>query len=290
MIRVDKTYDIVLMHSPIEEITGHWFEMFEYYAYLRAYGYKSCMLFFTNSVEKESIISAFREKYSVEICNEDIVVIKKENLIICPHAICIVCDGNFQSLSRHGIVIVSKKTYGFGCGNVDFPTGDYKNATYLLDKRVYNVPYGVHYVKKIYSDIFKIPNYRKTGTALLYLTKNCRYFSSDGVFEMMRDMDYKHYLIVTPNISEYRDLPNTTVVNGPIKNLFEKFDDYIYTPVPRHFDCSPRFIAECSMFHKNVVYYHINYHDIGLETRIKDIESGACWLKPNDDIIRIIKK
>lgn len=288
MLKIDEHYDVVLMHSPIEEITGHWFEIFEYYTYLRAYGYHPCMLFFSPRISVETIKNTLYEKYSVSIPDEDILKIDFENLIVCPHAVCIVCDGNFKSLSNHGIVIVSKKIYGFGCGTVEYPTSEYKKAIYLLDKRIYNVDYGIHYVKKIYADILKKPNDTITNTAMMYVTKNCRYMSKNDIISINHELNYKNYMIITHDIDEYKDIPNVTVCKPPVKNLFEQFDTYIYTPVQRHFDCSPRFIAECQLFNKNVIYYHIDYSDLGLETRIQDILNNTCWLEQNDDILRIL--
>lgn len=292
MLRLSDSYDIILAHSPISEITGHWFEMCEYYAYFRAYGLKSCMLFFAPNVKKEVIVNALYEKYTISIPSNDIIVInQKETLVCCPNAKCIVCDGNFESLSRHGIKIVAKQIYGFGCGSVTYPEGDYKKAVYLLDKRIYNVPYGIHYVKKIYADLLRKPAITNSNAAMLYLTKNCRYMTRDSVLTIIDDLknDFNKFLIVAPEPEIYYDMPNTSVMKPPVNNLFESFGTYVYTPVPRKFDCSPRFIAECALFDKNILYYHIDYNDKGLETRIQDIENGSCWLQDNDDILSIIK-
>ena len=75
-----------------------------------------------------------------------------------------------------------------------------------------------------------------------------------------------------------------------MKNMFNEFDTYIYTPVPRHFDCSPRLIAECALFDRRVEYCDIDYFDVGLETRKKDIESGVVWMKKDDELIEIVEK
>lgn len=45
MIKIDDSYDIVLTYSPIIEITGHIFECFDYYLFLRN-KYKVGILFF----------------------------------------------------------------------------------------------------------------------------------------------------------------------------------------------------------------------------------------------------
>lgn len=52
-------------------------------------------------------------------------------------------------------------------------------------------------------------------------------------------------------------------VVAPVKNFFGQFDTYIYTPVARHFDCSPRLVTECYMQGKNVLV-DLDYVDLGL--------------------------
>lgn len=293
MYIIPKKYDIVLTFSPIEEITGHWFEVFEYYAYLKNNGFSACMLYNTPNIEREEIISSLSEKYNIDIPEDDIFVINyKELLIACNNSIVILCDGNFKSLINNGIKILSKKILGFGCGNIEYPYGDYKNAEYLLDKRVYNVSYGTHYTKKIYSSIMKYPICKKTNCAMLYLTKNCRKFSKNRLLDMLDDINYfEKYYIITPEPDYYNNISDKIItITPPVKNVFNLFDTYIYTPVPRKFDCSPRFIAECSLFKKEIIYYDIDYFDCGLETRKYDIVHNKCWLEDNDDIIDILRK
>ena len=79
----------------------------------------------------------------------------------------------------------------------------------------------------------------------------------------------------------------------PVKNLFEKFSTYVYTPVKRKWDCSPRFIAECKYFNKEVIFHNIDYwkEDKGLYWRQWDIENNfdSLFLKEDDEIIQILK-
>jgi hypothetical protein len=87
----------------------------------------------------------------------------------------------------------------------------------------------------------------------------------------------------------------------PVKNIFERFSTYIYTPTysvtnPKHgcFDCSPRFIAECAFYNKDIIYHNITdeylSRDTGLKYRRHDIENNmdSIILTPQDDIINIL--
>lgn len=292
MFILPEKYNVLLTFSPIQEITGHWFEVFEYYHIFKENNLRPYMLFHSPTLSKEDIISSLKEKYCVPIPEEDIHVLTEvEHFIAAPLAVTLVCDGNFLSLTQHHIKILSRKILGFGCGDVSIPYGDYKDAEYLLDKRVYfNISYGINYTKKIYSELLLRPK-KKKPNALFYLTKNCRSMSLTGLQNAILEYpNHREHIIVTPEIDRYSSLKgNVRIVSPPLQNMFEEFDTYVYTPVPRHFDCSPRLIAECSLFGRTVDYYHIDYFDRGLEVRKQDIESGYVWMKKNDEIIDIVR-
>lgn len=54
-------YDVILTFSPINEITGHIFEVFDYYLFLREY-FKVGMLFL-GSISLDKLKVAFESKY-----------------------------------------------------------------------------------------------------------------------------------------------------------------------------------------------------------------------------------
>ena len=64
-------------------------------------------------------------------------------------------------------------------------------------------------------------------------------------------------------------LPGIIQVEAPLSNFFNKFDTYIYTPVARHFDCSPRLVTEC-FFYKKKVFADNRYVDPGFDVRYRD--------------------
>jgi hypothetical protein len=73
--------------------------------------------------------------------------------------------------------------------------------------------------------------------------------------------------------------------------LFSKFGTYIYTPVSRKFDCSPRLVTECFM-HKKRVFKDLDYYDIGLETRYSDCVNDlqSLDLREGDKLLSIIEQ
>lgn len=101
----------------------------------------------------------------------------------------------------------------------------------------------------------------------------------------------KTLLVVPYKINEYNNIANVEQVVAPIPNFFEQFDTYIYTPVPRQFDCSPRLVTECFLYGKKV-YMNLDYIDIGLQTRYNDCVNNleSLILKEGDDILKHIEQ
>ena len=61
MMKIDKKYDVILTYSPIIEITGHIFECFDYYLFLRQFC-KVGILFFCG-LSREKFKKVFESKY-----------------------------------------------------------------------------------------------------------------------------------------------------------------------------------------------------------------------------------
>ena len=163
--------------------------------------------------------------------------------------------------------------------------------------RVYedDVDKSINYVKKIYFEKYKAASEPPDRVALLYATKNCRYMSINEIQAITDMYDYDKYLIVSD--SEYDRLPTRCeVLSPPVENLFDKFTDYIYTPIEKKFDCSPRMIAECKHYGRSVIYHNIDdeylQHDTGLRTRIQDVNNSIdlVTLQSTDTILDILSE
>jgi len=122
-------------------------------------------------------------------------------------------------------------------------------------------------------------------------------FTDGGIINNDHIKDFQQYkkygkLLAIVNVIP-KPIEGINFVIPPIENLFEKFDTYIYTPVDRKWDCSPRFIAECKHYGKKVIYHNIDYweEDHGLRVRKWDIDNDfdSLHLKDNDNIIEILK-
>ena len=160
----------------------------------------------------------------------------------------------------------------------------------MQDDRVYKSVKvnGIDYKKRILFDKLKTIGPAKDNL-LVYATKNCR--NLDSYEELFHYGD--NILAITNVENKPADIDGITFVIPPVDNLFEQFTKYIYTPVNRKWDCSPRFIAECKYYGKEVIFHNIDYWDVdhGLRVRQWDIDNDfeSLYLKPDDAIVNILK-
>ncbi len=159
----------------------------------------------------------------------------------------------------------------------------------LQDHRVYEKAKvnSINYVKKINFDRYR-PTCKESSNTLLYGTENRRLISQ----EQLDILSTKHNNIILLVNDIKEDTDNIKYLSMPVENLFDKFGTYVYTKVSSMFDCSPRFIAECKFYNKEVIY-DIDYleEDKGLYYRKQDLEDrfNSLYLKEDDSIIQIIK-
>ena len=74
IVKIDEQYDVILTFSPINEITGHIFECFDYYLFLRNY-FKVGILFL-GSIGEEKLKNVFNDKYIINFddIRDDIII------------------------------------------------------------------------------------------------------------------------------------------------------------------------------------------------------------------------
>lgn len=291
MVVIDPKYDVILTYSPISEITGHVFECFDYYLYLRDY-YKVGILFM-EGLDIEQLKVAFDSKYVVEFdsIRQDIIQLDHKTLVkeriykFGNKTVVILCDGNIRSLADKGIFLCTNKLLGFMCGQYNFENVKINNhITYLQDYRIYGQNKyfkSYDYVKKLpfqfYKQIKRIPQ----NVGMMYVTYACRKVTPYVIEQChLRSGCSRSLLVVPYKLDEYDGIDDVEQVVAPVPNFFEKFDTYIYTPVERHFDCSPRLVTECFFYGKDV-QLDVDYVDIGLQTRYNDAVSNLQGLQLN---------
>jgi hypothetical protein len=292
IVTLDKSVDLWLSYSWgnfKQGICGHLFEVIEYYWILKDH-FKTKILI-NEILEKEKIKILLESKYNFtsdeinDILNniefyDNPSIIKGSNILIA--------DGNFKTLKSKYLYF--DKILMFPCSDLTYYNLD--NVYPIQDDRMYKSHQnGIHYIKKILFSRFKeIENLSQD--LMMYITRNVRELETDELKEMSLCYDKKISLITNVDYKD-EDLPEYNILRMPVQDIMSKFGTYIYTPIHRKKDCSPRFVAECEFYNKKVIYHNINYldEDHGLRLRIQDIENDfkSLFLDENDPIIDIIK-
>lgn len=323
-VHIDPKYDLVISmmwhgFNKAENkwnnhgISGHVYEIIDYFLLLHVHMNVCIMLcedidwhtFYRAIVTKYSLPKNILEKIQANtIFHNRPRIVRGKNILFV--------DGG---LKRGGgskpPILIFKHIFCFRCSIYDTHHDlHYKNITLLQDNRVYNDgdnAIAIHYIKKINFAHYKKNEPCQTDTAMLYLTNNCRLLPEEEVRCIIEENPHERYMILTTSPIAYstrlRSLDNLSFPELPVKDIFNRFDTYIYTRTraddrydTRPFDCSPRFIVECYHYGKNVVYHGIDdsylADDTGLKYRLHDIKNDpdSLYLSENDEIIDIIKQ
>lgn len=242
----------------------------------------------------DQLKTAFNSKYIVDFddISKDIIQLSHETLAreriyqFGSKTVVILCDGNIRSLADKHIFLCTNRLLGFMCGQYSFENVKINNhITYLQDYRIYGKNKHFNsfdYVKKLPFKYYKPINREKQNIGMMYVTYACRKVTPYVVEQYHLKSGCTNSLLVVPyKLDEYDNIDDVEQVLAPVPDLFEKFDTYIYTPVERHFDCSPRLVTECFFYGKDVLI-DLDYVDIGLQTRYNDATQDLQQLELKD--------
>jgi len=292
IIKLDPSYQIWLSYTWSNNnhgICGHTFEVIDYYYILKDY-FKTG-IFLAEDITWAVFESSIRSKYA--FTEEEIADIKANTVFgnrpsLLKGSNILFTDGGVVNMQS--VTLLFDNVFYFACGNKEIKDNNKDNVYILQDNRVYEPVKrnGIDYKKRILFDKLK-PIGKSLDHVLLYATKNCRDLDSYDEFTAYG----KPILAITNKENKPKDIPGITFITPPVFNLFEQFNTYIYTPVRRKWDCSPRFIAECKWYGKDVVFHNIDYwdEDLGLYYRNWDIEHdfSSIELRPDDQITTILR-
>lgn len=296
-----KEYDLVITTSFENDFTksGHLYELIDYHFICRKSNINSILLL-SGGIKKNIVESVVKDKY--EFSKEEYddffenTIESTPKILICNN-LCVV-DG----FTRFGYsIIYTENLLLFRCSQSDFSDllkkNTIRNVHILQDFEVYSEQYCnfkvVNYTKKILWSKYKKTKQSKTNTAMFYSTKNCRKLPINEIERITKKYNFENYILLTDDVDYFKSLKsnNFQILEIPTEQIFEKFDCFIYTSLPQKFDCSPRFVVECALFDKQVIY-EIDYFCRGLEARKKYINNDLNYLtlKENDFFIEYIGK
>jgi hypothetical protein len=290
--QLDPAYDLWLSYSWSNNnhgICGHTYEVIDYYHILRN-DFKVGILL-CEDTDWLTFESSIKSKY--DFTDDEIADIKANTIFsnrptLVKGRNILFTDGGVFNLES--VTLLFDNIFYFACGNKEVKDNDKDNVWILQDDRVYEPVKrnGINYKKRILFDRLKQLN-NVQDQLLVYATKNCRDLDSH---EFLREYG-KPVMVITNKENQPKAMDGFTFVIPPVDNLFEQFNTYVYTPVKRKWDCSPRFIAECKYYGKQVVFHNIDYweQDRGLYWRNWDIENDfdSLYLRTSDDIVNILK-
>lgn len=290
-----KNYDLIFTTSFFytHGVSGHLYELIDYCYICRASGINAGILL-ADGVTKDTFKTAILNKYNFTASELDDILSNTiechKPLIIRSNNVCIV-DGSWRILN---CTIYADNVFLLRCSEDDFTyfsdSRSIKHTHLMQDFKLYPERFTdlnitvIDYVKKLLWGKFHKPQETATSTGLLYLTTACRAITLDSVKNIINKALCDKYLIVTNDIQLYGELAGDTVIveQAPVKDIFTWFSTYIYTPTDLQKDCSPRFIVECAIYGKDVVY-EIDYVCDGIERRKSDIKDNLAGLELTKD-------
>lgn len=292
IVQLDSSYDLWLSYTWSNNnhgVCGHLYEVIDYYFILKN-NFK-VGIFLAEDIDWPMLEKTIRFKYNF---NEQEIEDVKRNTIFAKRPTLV--KGRNILFTDGGVVNTASLTLlfdnilYFACGNKEIKDNTKSNTWILQDDRVYDPVKvnGINYKKKILFDRLKLAT-QSEDCVLLYATRNCRHLNDWTEFNSYG----KHIVAIVNKENNPRTIPGISFLEPPVDNLFEKFSTFVYTPVERKWDCSPRFIAECKYYGKQVIFHNINYWDTdkGLFWRQWDIDNdfSSLFLTEQDDLISIIK-
>lgn len=280
-----KAYDIILTTAFEFKygVCGHIFEMIDYYYIIKTYTtLKPCILL-ADGTTIEDFTNAIKQKYD-DLEVENVIFHFQPKVIIANNILFV--DGSHR---LNNAEIFAKNIFLFRCSESDFTkfTKTKANVFLLQDFEIYDDRPSqltiIDYKKKILFSKYKKFKCNVTDTAMFYLTTVCRALSKEDLEKSIKKHNLNKFIILTdkPDLYEH-------AYRIPLNNMWEMFNTYIYTAIPRKIDCSSRFILECMHYGKNIIY-DIDYYDIALEVRKKDGLVGTSLTK-DDAFIKLLNE
>lgn len=299
-----KQYDLVFSTSFFytHGVSGHLYEMIDYF-YICSQNGINCAILLADGVPKERFETAVKDKYNFTSEEQSHMFEHTyecvQPKIIMAQNVCLV-DGSWRILN---CTMYANNVFLLRCSESDFSYfhnhKSIKRAHVMQDFKLYPERFEdldisvVDYRKKILWSKYHQPKNTTENTALLYLTTSTRADDIENIKRIIAKQICDNYLIVTNEPKIYASLVsnNIAVEEAPVKNILERFDTYIYTPTKWKSDCSPRFIVECAVYGKQVVY-EIDYECKGIDRRREDIaeDLAGLELKNTDFFISYVKE
>ena len=305
-----KKIDVLLTYTPSDKefnrICGHTFEVMDYYLYFKDLGLNAKILI-QDKIKKELIYKVWEDKYKLNELDynykQDILFYSFTD-IYAKNIIYVNGINNFdlKYIKNKKNKIFYKNIISFRCDpktNYSFFIKE-KNHYLLYDKRLYKDPKeltnhsnSIDYIKKINFKYFKnlssTSSTPSTPNTLIYINSNLRDLKEISLKRNLKEILFVSSTTLSKEqIKFYKEFGELKY--APVKDLFNQFDTFIYTPNIRNFDCSPRLLTECKFYNKEIIIDFDITKDPGAYWRWYDIQNNFESLKlEGDEIEKFIR-
>lgn len=278
-----------------EGVCGHIFECIDYYLFFKSLGVSCGIYLVYDDFNKEKFKKIIENKYGlgqkeIEDLIEDTLIEsikdfyskKVYNFSKVKKFIFTEIHDFARIVMTRGPVLGINEIIGLRCGLADSDFSRISQKKYPIkifqDFRIYGSSlqsWSTHdHKKRLFFDKYKRPTALMKNTAFIYLSTECRNLEKNYIKDIIQKYLGSMNLITfsVKNPSEYIDLMGDQVhfYSPPMNNFNNLFDTFIYVPLERKFDCSPRLVAESYLFGKKVIYHDIN------DSYFK-IDKGLYW-------------
>jgi len=306
---MEATKDVTLINVLQSNVCGHLFECLEYYFLLRDNGISAKIHLVYDNFTKQDLINALINKYDLTdselsdtVQDTDITSIdsyfsssKVKNYLDSKVTVFTEIH-DLTKLYKRGVFPLCQNIIGLRCSKNldDFEqmSNQFKNLEILQDYRLYGntlFSWDTHnHVKNIMFNKLKKYNFPEK-VALLYLSTELREIPKKVLANIISAYtDSFNGIVISSRKKEtysYLESDKITTFVPPIKDFHSKFDTFIYAPLEKRFDCSPRLIPECKHYGKEIILHDLNYIDDGLAIRLKDCDNIQQLNMSNDDLL-----
>jgi len=290
-----KKYDIGFGFMCYHLNNGCFYDTFEYFCLFKSLGYDCCFFMIVTPETEKDMMMSLEDRYDFDdsfkehiyhfdffeatnVYNKKIFPLRCKTFFI-PGVSALDCMISSNLLMAYKTMYVMyDRPYEYLSDEFHRKKGFYKNINILYDSRIIDKLNGfrnIHYVKKINFSIFKRIEKSDDKTCLsLYCDHKC--YNVDFILKIIEEFKDQEFFIYTKSfgkfdIKYYSLIKNkrVTLEQAPISNFMEKFNRFLYLPSVRGFDPSPRLLAECKYYNKDIIIYG--------EERIKTIKDGGYY-------------
>lgn len=311
--------DVVLFNGLREGVCGHIFECIDYYLFFKSRGLSCGVYLVYDNLDKDKYEKIIENKYN--LTKDEIAYLVSDTIIESNREFYSKKVYNFSKVKNFifteihdfaridiakGPILGINEIIGLRCGLEEeaFRRIALKkfNIKIFQDFRIYGESLQhwptYNHKKRLYVDRYKRPTALKENTAFVYLSTDCRNSSRDYIEDIIKTHSDKmcHIYFSVKDPSEHLDLANakTSFLIPPLDDFVNIFDTFIYVPIERKFDCSPRLVAESYLFGKKIIYHNIGgsyfEQDRGLYWRNFDCTNNLedLNLTSNDSLVEYI--